>query len=140
MPAVAQHHDPGRRVRGHLGQGSTNGPRDVGSVAPELDLLRGRQAGARPQGVLDRGFGRERQGADAIVVAHAQLGQLKLAAHARVGVGHQIDAAAAIDGDQHRQPVQGLSQLGADDGQARRERRDPDQELGQRPARGALSG
>ena len=136
---VAQEHDAACRVRRQLAETVPDGGPEIGAVATHLGTLGRRQARLRAQGVLDGRARPERERADAILVAHAELGHAELGGDARLGVRHQIDAAAAVDRDEHAQAVEGPTELDTGHGSAESEERERRQELAEDAPRTALA-
>src|SRR6478736_8828224 len=112
--AIAQNHDSRGRIYGHFTERASQRGTDVGAVAADFGPLWRRQNRVLAQRIFHRGAGAERNRADSVVLAHADLRDAQLTPDARVGAGHEIDAAAAIDGHDHRHPIQRPAELDSD--------------------------
>jgi hypothetical protein len=104
--AIRSEHDARGRVRRHLGERASDGDGEVGPIAADGHPLRCGQARLGTRWVLGGGVGPEGDGADGVVFAHADLGDRQLLGDALVGVGHQIDGATAIDGNEHGEAIE----------------------------------
>ena len=132
LHAVGDEDDARRGVGRHLGERAADRGREIRPVATELDALRRREIALRARRILGRGLGGEGDGADAIVVVHAVLGEAKLRGDARVGARDEIDRARAVDHHDDGQAIERPPELRLAHGERRREARERREEHDER--------